>query len=855
MLISVLLLFIFLLGAVESVPFTTQCWERLNGKENLIKDGQLNQINQLDGGWVTRQKDDWIYYRPQYVNVSHSNYLVSIAAVGGCTGQNRYKPSSFIYLDDGESFDTTGKKLTSVANAPIIQTIPVETTYMRYFVDDKAMNLSFLPSWEIPDKTAVLYEVSFDCAIVVSYQFQDSSGNNIGNLSTGVIRNSIGIPDITLPPLTRHIVISIYGLRAFPPCLSYVYAGLYVDKEASTLYKTCATLTKAFQYLSLGNFFMVPMVFAIMVWLTDFTFPPPTRFLCRQPSHVVLLCIFLMIGSFIFTEAWNIINSQSSIFHEWLPRAAKIIELFLSFFLYAVYFYPLFLCYHASINSRLANIFGCYCVIVLFGLRVTVDLPSYVITYARDAPFLVLNAINVLPTLIANFIVVTYFITRSITFQSCDICRLEFLQVKDIEETYVRRLMKMNRLNTKRKVPVYWSQRLKLIWAQCTWINLTDIRYYRRVWKIWGRKLIGTNKYIRVPYPVKISLSILLFCMGQLIPVLLIQLVGVGGFVPTHICFWSPYLAQLQYNPDPMAFAVKTFMLMKIAVYLTVLGAGGFSMIYTLGIFRRVNKDILNIRRGNYALFKGKKDNDIDLDDALRFLGVCIGFGFTGMLYFMLEIAIIGTFVVMVIQLERARDTILSHLGYGAFFASFFIALVVQMIQKRITRILFLSNGTHFGIKNRSPLLHYWYFMMFTSMTRALTSYVLRTLKLLFRYPLFSVRVDRNAETWSVRRGDGGFVGYCGMLKAENQFNNPVMLVFIGCILHLLVSKKHPRRGLCRIHQMKIKLDVEKTASQPHYQSTQHHTSVSSRRARNRWFLAVTLHNNPLVRLSSTYNK
>jgi hypothetical protein len=57
--------------------------------------------------------------------------------------------------------------------------------------------------------------------------------------------------------------------------------------------------------------------------------------------------------------------------------------------------------------------------------------------------------------------------------------------------------------------------------------------------------------------------------------VLLIQLVGVGGVVPTHICLWSPYLSQLQYNTTPMAFAERTFMLMKIAVYLTVLGAGG----------------------------------------------------------------------------------------------------------------------------------------------------------------------------------------------------------------------------------------------------------------------------------------
>lgn len=35
-------------------------------------------------------------------------------------------------------------------------------------------------------------------------------------------------------------------------------------------------------------------------------------------------------------------------------------ELFLSFFLYAVYFYPVFLCYHATYRSRLANFLGIY---------------------------------------------------------------------------------------------------------------------------------------------------------------------------------------------------------------------------------------------------------------------------------------------------------------------------------------------------------------------------------------------------------------------------------------------------------------------------------------------------------------
>jgi hypothetical protein len=127
-------------------------------------------------------------------------------------------------------------------------------------------------------------------------------------------------------------------------------------------------------------------------------------------------------------------------------------------------------------------------------------------------------------------------------------------------------------------------------------------------------------------------------------------------------------------------------------------------------------------------------------------------------MYFMLEISLIGTFITMIIQLDRFRDVFFRHVGYGVFFASFFIAFIVQLIQKRITNLVFVENRTKFSIQNRAPFLHYWYFMMLTSMTRALTSYILRTLKLILRYPLFSVRVDRNAETWSVRRGDGGNV-------------------------------------------------------------------------------------------------
>ena len=140
----------------------------------------------------------------------------------------------------------------------------------------------------------------------------------------------------------------------------------------------------------------------------------------------------------------------------------------------------------------------------------------------------------------------------------------------------------------------------------------------------------------------------------------------------------------------------------------------------------------------------------------------------------MVEISLIGAFMTATIQLDRLREAFFRHVGYGVFFVSFFVALIVQMIQKRITNLIFIENRSRFTIQNRGPLLHYWYFMMLTSMTRALTSYLIRTLKLILRYPLFSLRVDRNAETWSVRRGDGGFTAYCGMVSRPcfNELSN-----------------------------------------------------------------------------------
>ncbi|KAL1935624.1 hypothetical protein VTP01DRAFT_4764 [Rhizomucor pusillus] len=819
-----------------------QCCSALTGirrKPNMLQDGSCRYVAQDPSyGWQTYKPNDWVYYPQQSLNLSITDLYVSVATVGGCCGPSRLDPSGFIFQDNGSTFEDTSNKITAISNAPMMQTVSVVGSYLKYFIDDHAMNFTLLLSGTMADKQAVLYGLAVDRAMLVTYQYLDHNRVLIGNYSSGVLRNSIYVPDVTLPRRTRFIEIAIYSSRVNPICLSYIYAGIYVDRPKATITKICSTYVSMLfsvdhiavsgarqfhpgPYMSRSHdfhhaFFPVSTVSKIIQM--EENMKRLTHTYRNSPfAHKYLLLyrrLTIVTGSFIFSQAWNLINSQSSIFDEWLPRAAKII--------------------------------GFYSTLVLFGLRVVIDLPSFVITYAREVFFLSLMIVASVPAIIANCNVLLYFFVRIFAYSSCDQCRLEFLQVEDIEEQYVRNLFKkrgFSTIRTVRKSPLarLWAFVSTDIWHFSLWTFINRLRRHPlRLMTRWLHSVFGMNEAVRIPFPVKASLSLLLYCFTQL-------LIGVGGVIPTKICEWSPFLAQLQSKPDPMGFAQKSFIAMQVVVYIATVGAGGRN-IYALGILRRVTKDILRIRRGDYGLFKGKKDNEQ--------LG---SIGFTGSLYFMFELTVIGTFITLLVVLDRLRYVIFHRVGYGIFFASFFVALIVQIIQKRITRMVFIKGRTRFIIQNRAPLLHYWYFMVFPSMTRALTSYIIRTLKLVLRYPFFSLRVDRNAETWSVRRGDGGFSAYCGM-ATEHEYNNPGVLIFIECLLHCISTKQQQQqqsvvrafKDYCNKHKHRMQRQHQPEFESPDISDEAVETLKFetyyriSQRARTRWFLAYTLIRNPM---------
>lgn len=127
---------------------------------------------------------------------------------------------------------------------------------------------------------------------------------------------------------------------------------------------------------------------------------------------------------------------------------------------------------------------GCYSTAVLFGLRVVVDLPAFVITYARDVPFLVLSVAASVPAIIAYFAVLVFFLIRVFTYQNCDLCHMENQEVCDIEEQYVRHLFSIRESNYK------VSQKKKNLVVSVREAHIMMfLIVQRKLWQSWTRRI------------------------------------------------------------------------------------------------------------------------------------------------------------------------------------------------------------------------------------------------------------------------------------------------------------------------------------------------------------------------------
>lgn len=168
--------------------------------------------------------------------------------------------------------------------------------------------------------------------------------------------------------------------------------------------------------------------------------------------------------------------------------------------------------------------------------------------------------------------------------------------------------------------------------------------------------------------------------------------------------------------------------------------------------------------------------------------------------------------------------------------------IVMLLFQMLVTKFVFSQeNGNVFGITNRRCFFIFAYFMFFYNIFLGIISCLLRIVKGMGVGALLLGRLDQSTLSRKWQWFDPGFDAYLGFLHTENYQINPTVHTFIA-----LLQLKTPKYTIQPEHTQtseggaedlekgeKIKLETPKT---------------SSTRARTRWNLAYSLHNNPQLR-------
>jgi hypothetical protein len=99
------------------------------------------------------------------------------------------------------------------------------------------------------------------------------------------------------------------------------------------------------------------------------------------------------------------------------------------------------------------------------------------------------------------------------------------LEVQDVEESYVKILIASRRDKEEKSTPIQNESIIGLIWLiynEKLWQKL-DFRLIFRLMctqkfiRACIQKLFGIHEHVRIPFSIKTSLTLLLYCLGQLV--------------------------------------------------------------------------------------------------------------------------------------------------------------------------------------------------------------------------------------------------------------------------------------------------------------------------------------------------
>lgn len=209
--------------------------------------------------------------------------------------------------------------------------------------------------------------------------------------------------------------------------------------------------------------------------------------------------------------------------------------------------------------------------------------------------------------------------------------------------------------------------------------------------------------------------------------------------------------------------------------------------------------------------------------------------------------ALVYLFVQGLINSPDFKRFVLAFLKY--LFSVLFLPVVIYLGQKLLVYFIFTKRKQKVDTMiNHIKLYHIViYFNFFYNIVIGVSSSLKRSFVSLFISLLFMGRIDRTSYVFFSTL-DNGYQAYLGFLYVQKIYKNPIM----RCFCQLLFN------DVCRdstqaLSEMTHSVNYHHQHHQPQYSKG---VAKISRRAYNRWFLAVTLLNNPsLVKVRGGNNK
>jgi hypothetical protein len=255
---------------------------------------------------------------------------------------------------------------------------------------------------------------------------------------------------------------------------------------------------------------------------------------------------------------------------------------------------------------------------------------------------------------------------------------------------------------------------------------------------------------------------------------------------------------------------------------------------------------LVNIRRNILQAFRGN-DSEIprrnrsnyvsNSSGNIHFAGYFIGYLIWGFIIIAFSVALLCFSIEAFITYGSVRliEKILKLI-----IPSLLFVLFKKYLNQLLAQYVFIQHqGEVLSINNRRVLMIFIFFNFFLDAFLGFVSSIVRLIKSFIGGAIYMCRLDYSPLGRKLELFDSGFSAYCGFIHTECTHRHPVMLVFVAHLCAQLRAKKRMNNN-----DDDMNMNDSSVSNEKYRPTTNRSTSA---RYRQKWKLAVFLHQNPDV--------